>query len=278
MLVSNAVVIRDGRTGAVVTNLTFADCPGAVAFDPVHRLAWVAAQCGLSHNTNYPPNDLLWAVDADTYTVVGEVMCGGVNGGPEFVNSRTGRFYHDVNGPQRVVAGEFIPSRPAFGRVRAINPEANLLYAVDRTGLLQIINGAPDSEEVLTNISLPLGNPGACAFAVSPLLNKLYVGDSISGKVAVLDAKTGANRGSLVLDAGVGEITRVLGLAVDDSRDRLFAVAERADQTTYLIAVQGTSQNPIFLPIDPLGLVVNPAINKVYVWGNLFPTVGSFRK
>ncbi len=278
MLVSNAVVIRDGTTGSVITNLTLADCPGAVTFDPVHRLAWVAAQCGLSHNKKYRSNDLLWAVDADTFTVVGTVMCGGVNASPEFVNPRTGRFYHVVNGPQRVVAGEFIPTTPAFGWVQAVNPDANLLYAVDRSGSLQIIDGAPDPEKILTSIPLSLGNPATCHIAVSTSHNRLYVGDATSGKIAILDASTGTNCGSLILDAGVGEITRVWGLAVDDSRNRLFVAAGRADQTACLIAVQGTNQHAICFPSGNMGLTVNPAINKVYVWANLPPATGSVRK
>jgi serine/threonine protein kinase/DNA-binding beta-propeller fold protein YncE len=279
ILVSNAVLVRDGTTGVVVTNLTLADCPGSAVFDPIHRVAWVSAQCGLSSNTNYPSNDLLWALDADAYAVIaGPIYCGGVNGGPEFVNPGTGRFYHDVNGPQRVDPRTFIPTRPAFGVVRAVHPTANLLYAAGPGNVLQILDGAPDPEVLLTNLTLPSA-AGTAQLAVNPVLNRLYAGSHASDRILVLDARTGWLEETVTLKGDVGKIEGVRGLAIDPVRNRLFAIAAaKGGQVCYLFAIQGNSQRTRALPGSAYGPLVNPAIGKVYVWVESRPPQVSARQ
>jgi hypothetical protein len=265
-LISNAVIVRDGISGAVVTNLTLADCPTGAAFDAIHRVVWITAQCGLSSNTNYPSNDLLWAIDANTYVVIaGPIYCGGVNGAPEIVNPVTGRFYHNVKGTQRLDPRNFIPATMPYGTVRAAHPTANLLYAIGNSNLLQILDGGPDPEAVLTNVSLPFAASGICV-GVNPRLNQILVGNLASNEIVRMDARTGKIEQTITLHGGGVKVMGVQGIDVDPVRNRVFALAIGVDQHYYLFAIEDAEQRSAALPGSVAGPVVNPAINKVYVW------------
>jgi tRNA A-37 threonylcarbamoyl transferase component Bud32/DNA-binding beta-propeller fold protein YncE len=267
ILVSNAVLIRDGITGAVITNLTLADCPGGAAFDARHRLVWVTAQCGVSSNTNYPSNDLIWAIDADSYTVIaGSIPCGGINGGPEVVNPVTGRFYHNVKGAQRVDPRTFIPTRASCGVIRAANPTTGFLYAQGPSNILQIVDGNPDPEIIFTNVSLPFGGGSTC-IAVDPARNRIYAGNDRSRRILILDAGTGEMDDAITLAAGVADFQGVRGLAIDSTRNRLFVSGPAtASKSTYLFVIEGDSQHVLKLSGVVNGPVINPALNKVYLW------------
>ena len=268
LLVSNAVVVRDGSTGAPITNLTLADCPGVAVFDPNHRIVWVTAQCGLNSNTNYPSNDLLWAIDADTYIIVGgPVPCGGVNGGPEFVNPLTGRFYHNVDGAQCVDPRNFIATRPTFGVVRAVDATTGLIYADGPGSSLQILDGSSDPEKVVTNVALPFPITSAYV-AINPVQDRAYVGVADSPRVLVLEARTGHLLETIDLDSHTPQISGIHGLASDPVRARLYAIAGSKDgRTSYLYSVEGSSQRVATFSGWVAGPVLNPASNKIYVWG-----------
>jgi serine/threonine protein kinase len=269
---SNMVVIRDGGNGRVLTNLVLADCPCGVAFDTNHRIAWVAAQCGMG-NTNFYSSDMLWAIDADTYEIIRPILCGGVNGSPEVVNPLTGRYYHGCNprpradsSCQRVDTTTFLPTAWPLGSVRAIHPVAGLLYAGTTSNTLQILDGLPDPEKVLTNLTLPFA-AGPSAVAVDPVLDRICIGASDSTSIVVANAHTGQLLETIVLDEAVGKLEGVWGLAIDSKRNRLFAIAGRPrDKLYYLFAITGHIQRAIRLPDEAGGPVVNPALNKVYVW------------
>jgi serine/threonine protein kinase len=269
-LYEGGVVVREGKTNRELKRFALGDCPGSVVIDPVRRLAWVAAQCGVSSNTNYPSNDLLWAIDTDTYQIInGPIPCGGVNGSPETVNPLTGRYYHNVNGTQRVDCRSFVPTRPSFGPVIGVHPTANLLYASGPSNDLQIIDGKPDPEVVLTNVPLPC--PPTCV-AVNLKQDFLYVGSNHTNEILVLNPRSGQRLNTIRLDAGVNADI-VWGLAMDDQNRRLFAVAARQSRC-WLFAIQGAAQRAVELPALAGGPVLDPAVNKVYVWGQ-FQTAGA---
>jgi serine/threonine protein kinase len=264
-LYQEGVVVRSGKTDLEVTRFSLGDCPGGVSLDSARRLAWVTAQCGKG-------NDLLWAIDADTYSIIGgPLFCGGVNGGPEVVNPATGRFYHNCNpgdprhgACQRIDPRTFILTKPSFGVVRGVHPTANLLYAAGSGNLLQILDGGPDPEIVLTNVSLPFPAERTC-IAVNPISNRLYVGSLSSARIAVFDARTGQSLETIALEGGV-KVAGVRGIDIDAKRNRLFVVAD-IDQRCYLFAIQGAAQRAVELPGLAGGPVFNPAINRIYVWG-----------
>jgi DNA-binding beta-propeller fold protein YncE len=279
LLASNAVLVRDGITGAAITNLTLADCPFGAAFDPNHRVVWVTAECGIGSNTNYPSNDLLWVIDADTYTVVGgPVPCGGVNCGPELVNPLTGRFYHEANGAQSVDPLKFFVTRPTFGVVRAVDSATGLLYADGPDSSLQILNGLSEPEKVITNVALPFSFNTACV-TINPVLQRAYVGFAGSPRVLVLQARTGQLLETIDLDSRTPQISGIHGLGIDPLRSRLYVVAASKDnQTSFLCSIEGKSQRIISFSGSIAGPVVNPASNKLYLWGQFQRTPISARK
>ena len=260
-LFNHSVIVRAGQSGSVVTNIFLGDCPASVTLDSNRRRVWVEAQCGRG-------SDLMWVINADTYAIVhGPIYCGGVNGSPSMVNTATGRFYHTVSYvPERVDPATLVQTKTAFGHVIGVNGSANLLYALGPEGSLQIIDGAPESEQILTNITLPF--PVSHKWiGVNPVLNRIYVPDSTSNSIAVLDAKNGGSVGIIVLH-GVAGLRGVEGIAVDPSRNTLYALEITADGSTYLFKVQDETQQVISLhtKTGAGGPVVNPAANKVYFW------------
>jgi serine/threonine protein kinase len=260
------LIIRSGKTDKRLSRIALDYCPGGVSLDISNRLAWITAQCGETGNTNIPSNDRLWVFNADTHAPVIEAApCGGINGTPEVVNPLTGRFYHNCDPTRRNIAtcqrvdfNTFLPSTASFGPVFAVHPTANLLYAAGPSNSLQILDGGPDPEKLLTNVSLP--STLSCV-AVNPKLDRIYIGFGSTNLILVLDARTGSALDPVALN---GEVQ---GLAVDTERNRLFAVAGH-DERKYLFVIDGASQRVIELPVAAGGPVFNPMYNKIYVWGN----------
>ena len=212
-------------SNTVVTSIALADCPGQVSLDSPHGRAWAAAQCG-------DGNDPIWAINADTYAVIaGPIGSGGVQG-PILVNPATERLYLAPSGGSRCVnPSTFAVTTNHFGTVLGVNTRSNLLYAITNGATLQIIDGAPDPEVILTNVALPF----CCGsfIGVNPVLNRIYLGYSGSNKVAVLDGRTGHTLETITLP---GEITSVGSIAVDVSRSRVYALAQ-AGTATYLFVI-----------------------------------------
>jgi len=105
--------------------------------DATKRVAWISAQCG--HG-----NDPIWAVNADTHTVITEpIGCGASMA--RRVNPATGRCYQESSGAKRVDPHTFAVTKTTFGTVIGVNASANILYAKGPKGVLQIVNGEPDS-------------------------------------------------------------------------------------------------------------------------------------
>jgi len=103
-------------------------------------------------------------------------------------------------------------------------------------------------------------------------LSKVYVADGASNDILVLDGLDGHRLDTILLDGGVLGIHRVVGVAVDPHRNRLFAIAEAGPpRAWYLFAIEGKRQRAIRLPGEAGGPVVNPTINKVYIWADFPP-------
>jgi serine/threonine protein kinase len=260
------VLVRDGATdktiAVVALGATNEYWPGSIALDSRHRVAWVAAQNGRS-------NDPIWLVDADEHTVrKGPINCGGVNGGPDAVNPATGRYYHLVSGevPQRVDPLTFALTRTAFGPVVGINTAANILYAVGPGGSLQIVNGAPDPEVILTNVDLPF----PCSLSligVDSVHNRIYVPNAASNEIAILDGRTGQILGSVLLDKRLSHLSGVHDVTFDSARNRLYAIAPEKDpHDSWLYSVQDSQQQALRVRGPTGGPVLNARFGKIYVW------------
>jgi hypothetical protein len=242
-LYSGFALVRAGSHGTPDGFASLGFCPGSVAVDASNRVAWVEAQCGVG-------SDPVWAVNADDFSVLaGPIRCGGVNGGPAAVNPATGRFYLPSGGvPERLDSATFTLTTTAFGPVIGVNPSANLLYAQGPGGVLQIINGAPDPEVVLTNVALPFLVP-ATPLGVDPLRNRIYIPNPATNRIWMLDGATGQSLGTMNLDA---KATSVQGVAVDASRNLVYALAVAGDGSYHLYSIQGAGSAPqpwLFNPV-----------------------------
>jgi hypothetical protein len=265
MLDPAGVLIRDGATDKTIDVVSLGGtngyCPGRIDFDAKHRVVWISAQCGQS-------NDPIWVVNADTYMITnGPIGSGGISG-QGAVNPATGRYYIHVSGsvPQRVDPRTFALSRTAFGPVISVNASSNLLYAQGANGSLQIVDGAPDPEVVLTNVTLPF----RCSLhpiGIDPVRNRIYVPNAGSNEIVILDGSTGQNLGTILLDKKLGNIKSVHGLAFDATYNRVYAIAwGKGDLYSWLYAVQGGHQQALRVPRPTSGPVLNPRFNKVYIW------------
>lgn len=229
-------------SNTAVTTISLGDCPTGVNVDAPHRRAWVAAQCGGG-------NDPVWAINADTYSLIaGPFGSGGVQG-PTQVNPATGRFYLDPSGVSKRIN---LPSTAVtlndFGTVLGVNATANLLYAVTSGSTLQIINGAPDPEAILNNVPLGFGVDGF--IGVSPAANRIYVGSS--NYVAILNATNGLQLATVSLGSnivGVGTI------AVDAGRGRVYVEAYSAS-ANYLFVIQDVA--PAAITVEPVNTTGSP--------------------
>jgi DNA-binding beta-propeller fold protein YncE len=226
--------------------------------DSTHRLVWVSAQCGHS-------NDPVWAIDADTHKVIHEpVGCGGING-PGIVNPVTGRFYQDSSGPRRLDSKTFTPTPTAFGSVMGVNTESNLMYALGPGNTLQIVDGAPDPEIILTNV--PLGFQ--CAFypiGIDAVRNRIYIGDGESNQVHVFDGRTGAKQGTIELQRQFADVRAVGGVIYDSARSRLYAIGHGGGSSYLYLVAEGDPQDAIRIPSRASGPVLNTQFKKIYIW------------
>ena len=157
-------------------------------------------------------------------------------------------------------------TRTAFGPVVGVNASANILYALGPSGSLQIVNGAPDPEEVLTTVTLPF----ACALdpiGIDPVRNRIYIPNRTSNEIVILDGTTGQSRGTVLLDKKLGSIDGVHGVAFDAARNVLYAIAwSEGGRYSFLYAVQDGHQRALQIPGGAGGPVLNPRFNKVYMW------------
>lgn len=218
---SGTATVWDSNDVAVM-NISLGFCPTGVDVDAPHRRAWAVAQCGSF-------NDPVWAIDSDTYALIaGPIGSGGVMG-QTMVNPATDRFYLNSGGSKRVNPFTFALTANAFGVVIGANAQANLLYAQGPGGVLQILDGAPDPEVVLTDVTLPSPLPGA-RIGVNPKLNRIYVQNM--NAILILDGTTGATIGTVDLGAAV---TSVGNIVVDASRNRVYAFAYGVSAYLYVI-------------------------------------------
>ncbi len=251
---------------SAINAIPLADCTIGISMDAPHRVVWVSAQCGSG-------NDPVWAIEADTDSVLAGPIGTGASGiGPIVVNSATSRLYINGGnaGSKRVnpAAGYALTSN-AFGIVMGVNASANLLYAwVDNNNTLQIINGAPNPEVVLANVTLPFS--GGNYIGVNPALNRIYIGNGSSNLVAVLNATTGQSITNIFLGTN---ITGVGGIGVDASRNRAYVDAN-VGSTNYLCVIQDLAppSTPPIITTPPQSVVVTngaPAAFSVSVTGAL---------
>jgi hypothetical protein len=247
---SDSATVWNSNNTALASAATGSGCAIGVSVDALHRRVWVGAQC----------SDSIWAFNADTHALIaGPISPGGVMG-PPLVNPATDRVYFNAGSSKRVNPSTFGVSANAFGTVIGANASANLLYAVNST-TLQIINGAPDPEVVLTNITLPY--TFGSRIGVNPVLNRIYVGYNSTNIVAVLNATTGQGIGNVSLGAG---ITSVGNIVVDASRNRVYVLASGGGSAR-LFVIQDTAAQVLTNVAAPSGLdlcAVNPALNKLY--------------
>jgi hypothetical protein len=200
---------------------------------------WASAQCGAFH-------DPIFAIDANTFAITaGPIDSGGVMG-PIIANSANGRLYFsDADNnvyPQiskRINPTTFAVTNNAFGFVKAINALTNTLYAVpDGSNNLQIINGAPDPEVILTTVPLSYA-PGS--MGINTGLNYLYISNPAAKTIEVRNPSTGALITTFALSAYPGVTPAVTPngpMAVDSIRGRIYVI-DQSSSPPRLLVIEG---------------------------------------
>jgi hypothetical protein len=235
---SGDVQIYDGSTNMQINAVTTGYCPGEAAFNGKSRIMWVGAQCG-------PGNDPVFAVDADTFRIEGPgaIPSGGVMSSIA-VNPTTGRLYLETEVAGVYVSKEVNPktylvTTTSFGgTVSAINPVANLIYAVYPFGGtdLQIVNGSTEKFKTIALGYTPT------FIADNNALHHLYVGNPTTNSIEVRNDTSGVlipqpSTSSFPLPAGA---TFTPGAAVDSVRGRLY-VSLLIGATYYVYAFEDLS-------------------------------------
>lgn len=150
-----------------------------------------------------------------------------------------------------------IPEAGAIGDIEA-NPATNRIYVADRRGAqaVTVIDG--ETHAILATVPVGLQPFG---IGVNPSTNRIYVGRSAGTTVAVIDGATNA----VVASIPVGSNPTSIG--VNPNTDRVY-VATRS----VIVVIDGAT-NAILGSVGPfggsfgdlLGLVVDPAVNRIYV-------------
>jgi len=222
------VIVRDGKTDCVVDTIPLGYCPIATAYDFFKSRMWVGAQCGGG-------NDPVFAIDANTFHEInppGPIGSGGIMGSI-IVNGANGRLYIYDPTPtpvsERVNPTTFAKTTNIFGQVMAINALTNKLYAASGN-TLQIINGAPDPEVILTTV--PLSYTPAY-MGINTTLNYLYITNPNANSIEVRNASTGALITTFALSA-LG-VTANGPMAVDSIRTRIYIIDQSSSPRRLLV-------------------------------------------
>lgn len=234
---SGGIIVRNGRTNGVIATVPLSGCPIATSYDSTFNRVWVGAQCG---NLNDP----LYAIDATSFNVVaGPIGSGGVMGAV-IANAANGRVYFTESGTsKRVNPVSFAVTTNAFGTVMATNARTNILYASSASGNnLQIINGAPDPEVIMSTVPLPFG---PASMGVSQELGHLYL--AYAAGVEVRDGQTGRLIGTFSLSPYGA--TPSGGMAVDTIRGRIYVAAS-------------TSSGPVIMVLEDVTTARNARSNN----------------
>ena len=217
------VVVRAGTTNNTVATVPLSDCPIDTTYDFKKNRVWAGAQCGGG-------NDPVFAINANTFHVIaGPIGSGGVMG-PIIANGANGRLYLTASGvSKRVNPTTFAVTSNAFGTVRAINTLENRLYAASGNNL-QIINGAPDPEVILTTIALSYT---PTSMGINTELNHLYLTNSAGSSVEVRNGSNGALIATFSL-ATFG-VTGEGAMTVDSIRGRIYVIVSTGSGPALLV-------------------------------------------
>jgi DNA-binding beta-propeller fold protein YncE len=220
--------VYDGISNQTLAIPNVGYCPISAYIDPVKRYVWVAAQCGGG-------SDPVWAVNADTYAVVhGPIGTGGTMGSL-IANSATGRAYIGPSSvSKRINPTTFAVTATSFGIVLGVNPKTNRLYAWSGTNYqnLQVIDGAPDPEAILTTVPLTFNG----AIGIDTKRNQVYITNGGGNCLQIMDGQTNTLGGTIPLGTGVSPY----GVAVDSTRNRIYVLASTSGGAV-LYVIQGNT-------------------------------------
>jgi outer membrane protein assembly factor BamB len=150
--------------------------------------------------------------------------------GPIIANGANGRLYLTASGvSERVNPTTFAVTSNAFGTVMAINTLTNRLYAASGNNL-QIINGEPDPEVILTTVALTFT---PVSMGINTALSKLYIANTDGNSIEVRNPSTGAliTTFSLATFGVTGEAT----MAVDSIRGRIYLIVSTGSGPALLV-------------------------------------------
>jgi len=280
----DSVTIIDGAT---VSTSTIADGIGfesknplALAVDSANHRVYVIVQVNTGSiqwpypcDSSFKPSYLA-VVSGTTFTLAGfPVGLGGLRGiGVDaltneiyvgYVNPNTGAPSPEVvaaiNGSSNAIASWVtLGGAPA---ALAVNPATNKTY-VALAGEIDVIDGATNSLTKVADVSAV----GRNVLAVNPSTNTIYMANSQSGNLSVIDGETDSITATIALG------TTPSGVDVDPQTNFIYVANAGNSQSGdpgNVTVIDGTTNATTTLSDpnakNPVAIVVNPVTNKIYV-------------
>ncbi len=126
-------------------------------------------------------------------------------------------------------------------------------------------NAAGDMTVVYNMLPLELlpmgteGTAGAPEMAIPSALNRIYVLNSSSNNVSVIDGKTNTFIGNVIVGSGP------FGVGVNPITNRIYVVNFGSNNVSVIDGNSNTVITTIAVGTNPVGVGVNPATNRIYV-------------
>ncbi len=239
----NVLIYTGSASGPTLdTSVDVSGCPLNVQIDPNNRIAWAAAQCGGG-------NDVVTAINADTFKVLDATGSGGVQG-QTAVNTDTHFFYICPGGstPKFINPSNFsVTPITAFGCVmeNGINPgsgaSGDRLYA--QNGSANTVEVVDGNNNLLNTVTIT-GVGGTVGFNTN--LNRVYFGvfdSSPSPGTGYVYAFNSADLDSQSTPTAlwtqtVGSGYGVQTISVDSSRNLIYAEVNNNSSNSVLYVIQ----------------------------------------
>src|ERR671923_915232 len=222
---SSTVSVIDGKTKSVVDSIPLGDADSdvanGVAYDvavnPTTNTIYVAGASFDRAAKSYAEGGTLFVIDGKTKSVMGSIAMGGA-AYHVAVNPTTNTIYVPdynsgtisvIDGTTNSVMGSIRAADAVNGAANdvAVNPTTNTIYVANYdSGTISVIAGTRTNGTIMTGTTngttnramerIDLGG-AANDVAVNPNTNTIYVADTLSNRVSVIDGRTNSVMGSI---------------------------------------------------------------------------------
>ena len=211
----STIIIINGTTDKIVKTINM-DGSAKIAINPTTNMIYAA---------NFA-NDVVIVIDGLTYKILKTIPLGG-DPYSITVNPITNTIYVAWGDSIGIIDGKtneitkVIPVESGFKKIM-INPISDLIYGVMRNSVT-VINGITDRVTGIITVNFKLKGPDFSDGAVSPTSNLVYLIDSHSSRVDIIDGV----RNKVIQSIFVGHYYRPVGIAINSETNKAYVINER---------------------------------------------------